>query len=81
MARPKKKTEKKEIKNEIKSEVPFSPPSLSTTMATPQDRMVRYKKPSCPECGSFPLVTEQSNKEMAVYRCRQCGFRFEDCKR
>jgi len=66
------------------SEINISETALETTMAEPQDRMLRYmrykKKSPCPECGAFPVVTEQKNKSMAVYRCRVCGFRWEEIR-
>lgn len=55
--------------------------SLLTTEATIEDRMMRYRNPSCVSCGAKFVVTEQKNREMAVYRCRFCGFRWEEIRR
>lgn len=38
------------------------------------------KKPACPKCGAFPVVTEQRHPSFGVYRCRECDFRFEDVR-
>ena len=53
---------------------------IQTTMAEPQDRMLRYRKPPCPECGMSPVVTVQKRGPYASYRCRECGFRFEEVR-
>jgi len=53
---------------------------IQTTMAEPQDRMLRYRKPPCPECNASPVVTIQRRGPYASYRCRACGFRFEEVR-
>ena len=91
MARKKAKAPKKQV-----AEVPTSPPVpipesipeniglLQTTMADDlQNRMMNYQgksKAACPECNAFPVVTEQRNRSKAVYRCRQCDFRWEEVR-
>jgi len=53
---------------------------IQTTMAEPQDRMLRYRKPPCPECNASPVVTIQRRGPYASYRCRACGFHFEEVR-
>ena len=42
-----------------------------------EDRMLRYSKPSCPECDAFPVVCMGKRGPVASYRCRMCGHRWE----
>lgn len=58
---------------------PPSDPGLSTTMADPKDRMLRYRGPVCPRCGSKPVVCEMKRGAYARYRCRvrECRHRWE----
>jgi DNA-directed RNA polymerase subunit M/transcription elongation factor TFIIS len=52
--------------------------ALSTTMAEPGDRMMRYRRtPPCPACGAHPVVCTQRRGAYAAFRCRQCGHRWE----
>ena len=45
-----------------------------------QDRMARYgyQKPRvCPECRAMPVVTMLKRRDYALYRCRECGHKWE----
>jgi len=51
---------------------------LNTTMAEPDDRMMRHRKnPPCPKCGSHPTVCMMRRPGYELRRCRQCGHRWE----
>lgn len=52
--------------------------ALSTTMAEPEDRMMRYRRnPRCPACDAHPVVCTQRRGAWAQFRCRECGHRWE----
>jgi transcription elongation factor Elf1 len=56
-----------------------SPPApvLETTLAEPDDRMMRYQRnPRCPACDAHPVVCTMRRRQYTAFRCRQCGFRF-----
>ncbi len=43
------------------------------------DRMLRSSPMlSCPECNTIRILTEQRWDFLRVYRCRECGFRWEE---
>lgn len=55
-----------------------SAPEIQTTMAAPDDRMVRYRRnPPCPKCGAHPVVCMMRRPGHKVFRCRECGYRWE----
>jgi len=64
----------------LSRDIPVPTEELQTTMAEPQDRMLRYRKPPCPECNASPVVTIQRRGPYASYRCRACGFHFEEVR-
>lgn len=42
----------------------------------PEPTLPPYRA-GCPDCGEFPLVTEQKIRTWRVCRCRGCGWRGE----
>ncbi|OPY78279.1 MAG: hypothetical protein A4E65_02302 [Syntrophorhabdus sp. PtaU1.Bin153] len=52
---------------------------IRTTQATyQQDPPEPYTyRDGCPDCGAFPVVTEQKIRTYRVCRCRECGWRGE----
>ena len=78
-------------------EKPIKTPDPPKEVQTPEipeieDRMLRYsprtsqtsmrnKPRCCPECQAMPVVTVQRRRHWAVYRCRECGHRWEVGKR
>jgi tRNA(Ile2) C34 agmatinyltransferase TiaS len=54
------------------------PLMLQTPEATAFDRMARYRKnPICPQCAAHPVVCIMRMPGYAVFRCRQCGHKWE----
>jgi predicted RNA-binding Zn-ribbon protein involved in translation (DUF1610 family) len=52
---------------------------IRTTQAgreQPEPTLPPYRA-GCPDCGEFPLVTEQKIRTWRVCRCRSCGWRGE----
>jgi len=53
--------------------------ALKTTQAHTPDRMIRYSRnPGCPECGAHPVVCMMRRPGYRKFRCRVCGYVFED---
>jgi len=53
--------------------------ALKTTQAHTSDRMIRYSRnPGCPECGIHPVVCMMRRPGYRKFRCRSCGYVFED---
>ena len=43
-----------------------------------EDRMARFSKnPQCPSCAAQPVVCVMRRPGHAVFRCRECGHKWE----
>jgi formate dehydrogenase maturation protein FdhE len=58
---------------------PPAPFFLDTGSLVLHDRMMRYRRnPSCPECDAHPVVCMMRRPNYRSFRCRTCGYRWED---
>lgn len=42
------------------------------------DRMLPTLRPHCPECDAFPVVCTHKRPGYSAYRCRECGYSWEE---
>ena len=51
---------------------------VQTTTLEPDNRVLRYRmNPRCPSCDTHPTVCMLRRKNYGLFKCRDCGHRFE----
>lgn len=84
------KPKKRRTPDRVTLPAPYSPPPLvshnpdltrgiiQTPEAAPIDRMARYQRnPKCPNCGAHPVICMMRRPGYSLFRCRQCGHKWE----